>query len=88
MSGNQTDFSNEDIIKKKITEFLTAYKAATTISSSQADYEKVLTGGVLNGQTLVGFIPLKQQVLQLMKQAPDTSCVTQDYINNQKNNIS
>ncbi len=86
--SSQTNLTTEDIAKSDIIEFLKVYRNAVIGTNSPEDYLTLINGGVVKGQSTIGFLELKRKVMALMNLQSDNNSVALNYIQNYKNNLS
>jgi hypothetical protein len=86
--SNQTNFTTEDLVKQIIIDYLKVYRNTVVGNNTIDDYNVLINGGVIRGQSTIGFIALKRQVLALMKLTTDNNSIALNYIQNYKNNLS
>jgi|LauGreDrversion4_2_1035121.scaffolds.fasta_scaffold536963_2 hypothetical protein len=86
--SDQTNATTEDIAKKDINDFLKVYRNALTGTNSIDDYLILINGGVIKGQSTMGFLALKAKIHNLMKLTSDNNSIALNYIQNYQNNIS
>ncbi len=86
--SDQTSATTEDIAKQDINDFLKVYRNAVTGANSIDDYLILINGGVIKGQSTIGFLALKRKIYNLMKLTSDNNSVALNYIQNYQNNLS
>lgn len=86
--SNQTNFTTEDVAKAEIIKFLQVYRTAVVGANTIEDYLTLINGGVVKGQSTIGFLALKTKIYSLMQLNSDNNCVALNYIENYKNNLS
>ncbi len=85
--SSQTNFTTEDLAKQAIIDYLKVYRNAVVGDNTIEDYYVLINGGVIRGQSTIGFLALKKQVLSLMNLTTDDNSVALNYIQNYKNNL-
>jgi hypothetical protein len=87
MSG-QTNSTTEDLAKADIIDFLRVYRNAVLGTNTTDDYLILIKGGVIKGQSTIGFLALKAKLYGLMNLNSDNNSVALNYIQNYNNNLS
>lgn len=86
--SSQTNATTEDMAKQDIIDFLKVYRNAVVGANSVNDYLTLINGGVIKGQSTIGFLALKAKIYSLMKLTSDNNSVALNYIQNYQNNLS
>ena len=86
--SSQTNTTTEDVAKNDIIDFLKVYRNAVVGANSIDDYLVLINGGVIRGESTIGFLALKAKIYSLMKLTSDNNSVALNYIQNYKNNLS
>lgn len=86
--SSQTNLTTEDIAKADIIDFLRVYRNAVVGANTLDDYLVLINGGVVKGQSTIGFLALKSKIMSSMKLSSDNNSVALNYINNYQNNLS
>jgi hypothetical protein len=73
-------YNSENIVKHEIIKFLKLFKKID-LKTSQ-DFIVLIKGGCINGIRIEGFIKLKEKILNIMKQSPNTKSSALTYIEN------
>ncbi len=89
MSAQTPVETTEDTAKQLINNFMTFYKSEFGGSNNINDYLTLINGGVINGNSTIGFLKLKRDILKLMDQISNEESEALKYIlayqNNQNN---
>lgn len=86
--SSQTNTTTEDIAKADIIEFLKVYRNAVIGTNTINDYLVLINGGVIRGESTIGFLALKAKIYSAMKLTTDNNSVALNYIQNYQNNLS
>jgi hypothetical protein len=86
MSSQTSTETTEDTAKQLINEFITFYKTEFGGSNNINDYLTLLNGGVINGNSTIGFLKLKRDILKLMDQTSNEESEALKYIQAYQNN--
>jgi len=86
--SSQTNSTTEDLAKEDIINFLRVYRNAVLGTNTTADYLILINGGVIKGNSTIGFLPLKAKIYDLMSKKSDNNSVALNYIQNYNNNLS
>lgn len=89
MSAQTPVETTEDTAKQLINNFIAFYKSEFGGSNNINDYLTLINGGVINGNSTIGFLKLKRDILKLMDQISNEESEALKYIlayqNNQNN---
>ena len=83
--SNQT-ITTEDLAKAEIINFLRVYRKVSLETNVYEDYMVLLNGGVIKGESTIGFLELKKKIMGYMNLNSDNSSVALEYIQNYNNN--
>jgi hypothetical protein len=86
MSSQTSTETTEDTAKQLINEFITFYKTEFGGSNNINNYLTLLNGGVINGNSTIGFLKLKRDILKLMDQTSNEESEALKYIQAYQNN--
>jgi len=83
-----TTKTTEDLAKDAINDFLRVYRTVVFQKDPNTlnDYEILLNGGTIKGQSTEGFLSLKNKIRGYMKLGSDNTSVALEYIQNYNNN--
>ena len=85
--ADQTNYTLEDVAKKLIIDYLNVYRSTVVGQNTTEDFLTLINGGVIRGQSTIGFLELKRQILLLMDVPNDNNSVALNYIQNTTNNL-
>ena len=80
--SSQTNSTTEDLAKEDIINFLQVYRYAVLGTNTTADYLILINGGVIKGNSTIGFLALKAKIYDLMSKKTDNNSVALNYIQN------
>lgn len=87
--SDQTNLTNEDLAKAAIVEFLRVYKKILVgTDNTTDDYLTLINGGVIGGESTLGFLALKAKIYGYLNLTSDNNSVALNYIQIYNNNLS